>query len=46
MSDGAEGWGDAELAALGRIAANFTELDWQASRLLAGFVRPATSRSS
>ncbi len=40
MSDRAEGWGDAELAALGRIAANFAELDWYAGRLLAGFISP------
>jgi hypothetical protein len=40
MSNGAEGWGDAELAALGRVAANFAELDWQAGRLLAGFISP------
>jgi hypothetical protein len=40
MRDRAEGWGDAELAALGRIAANFAELDWQADRLLAGFITP------
>lgn len=38
MSDRARGWADAEFAALGRIAANFAELDWQASRLLAGFI--------
>jgi hypothetical protein len=40
MSGGAEGWEDAELAALGRVAANFAELDWQAGRLLAGFIGP------
>lgn len=40
MSDGPDGWGDAELAALGKIAANFTELDWYAGRLLAGFIGP------
>ncbi|HUZ51686.1 MAG TPA: hypothetical protein VMU94_04065 [Streptosporangiaceae bacterium] len=40
MSDSADGWEDAELAALGRIAANFAELDWQAGRMLAGFISP------
>jgi hypothetical protein len=40
MSGGAEGWEDAELAALGRVAANFAELNWQAGRLLAGFIGP------
>jgi hypothetical protein len=40
MSDRPDGWGDAELAALGRVAANFTELDWCAGRLLAGFISP------
>jgi hypothetical protein len=40
MTDGAAGWGDAEFAALGRIAVNFTELDWQAGRLLVGFISP------
>jgi hypothetical protein len=38
MGNRPNGWGDAELAALGRIAANFTELDWYADRLLAGFI--------
>jgi hypothetical protein len=40
MSDRPDGWGDAELTALGRIVANFTELDWWADRLLAGFINP------
>ena len=42
MSDTVEGWGDAELAALGKVAANFAELEWQAGRLLAGFISPAS----
>jgi hypothetical protein len=41
VSNTVEGWGDAELAALGKVAANFAELEWQASRLLAGFISPA-----
>jgi len=40
MTDTAECWEDAELAALGRVAARFTELEWQAGRLLAGFISP------
>lgn len=40
MRDRPDGWGDAELQALGRIAANFAELDWHAGRLLAGFISP------
>lgn len=40
MRDATGGWGDAELAAPGRIAASFAQLDWQAGRLLAGFIRP------
>lgn len=40
MSEQADGWGDAELAALGRITVNFAELDRQAGLLLAGFIRP------
>ena len=40
MSDRLDGWEDAELEALGRIAANFAELDWYAGRLLAGFISP------
>lgn len=40
MSDRPDGWGDAELAALGRIVANFAELEWCADRLLAGFINP------
>ena len=41
MSDRADGWGDAEFAALGRITASFAELDRQAGLLLAGFIRPS-----
>lgn len=41
MSDQADGWGDAELAALGSITVNFAELDRQAGLLLAGFIRPS-----
>ena len=40
MSDTVEGWEDAELAALGRVAVSFTELEWQAGRLLDGFISP------
>lgn len=41
MTESPDGWGDAELAALGKIVANFAELEWCADRLLAGFVSPA-----
>jgi hypothetical protein len=41
MSDTARGWDAAGLAALGRVAACFTELEWQAGRLLAGFISPS-----
>lgn len=40
MNDRPDGWEDAELAALGAIVANFADLDWQAGRLLGGFIRP------
>ncbi|HUC21316.1 MAG TPA: hypothetical protein VMA73_01285 [Streptosporangiaceae bacterium] len=40
MSGRADGWSDPEFAALGRITASFAELDRQAGRLLAGFIRP------
>lgn len=46
MTDTAEGWEDAEPAALGRVHARFTELEWKAGRLLAGLISPTTSRSS
>lgn len=41
MSDRHGGWGEPELAALGRIVTNFAELEWCADRLLAGFISPA-----
>ena len=38
MSDRPDGWGSAELEALGAIVVNFADLDWQAGRLLGGFI--------
>jgi hypothetical protein len=46
MSGGTEGWGDTEPAALGRVAANFAELDRQAGDCWQGSLAPSTSRSS
>jgi hypothetical protein len=40
MSDRPDGWRSAELEALGVIVVNFAELDWEAGRLLGGFIRP------
>jgi hypothetical protein len=40
MSDRPDGWGNAQLAALGTIVVNFADLDWYAGRLLGGFIRP------
>jgi hypothetical protein len=37
MSFRNSGWVTPELAALGRIVANFAELEWSADRLLSGF---------